>query len=182
MLTCFIISALEDEVFTTGPPGKSVSLHLNQSNGFSSYCLLRLITQFIPQYLLTLETQIFGFEGCRRWNQNNPTRTLHHGAETFGFLLELSTGKWKVEVLVVQLCPTLCNPMDCSPPGSSIHGIFQERTMEWVAISFSRASSWSRIKLRSPALQADSLPSELPGKPWYMRRWALNWSTRIMTF
>ena len=42
---------------------------------------------------------------------------------------------------VVQLCQTLCNPVDCSPPVSSIHGIFQARILEWVAISFSRGSS-----------------------------------------
>ena len=45
-------------------------------------------------------------------------------------------------LLVTQLCPTLCDPMDCSPPGSSVHGIYHTRTLEWVAISFSRASSW----------------------------------------
>ena len=38
---------------------------------------------------------------------------------------------------VAQLCPTLCDPMDCSPPGSSVHGILQARILEWVAISFS---------------------------------------------
>ena len=43
-----------------------------------------------------------------------------------------------VYVLVIQSCPTLCNPMDCSPTGSSDHGIFQARILEWVAISFSR--------------------------------------------
>ena len=37
----------------------------------------------------------------------------------------------------VQSCLTLCNPMDCNPPGSSVHGIFQARILEWVAISFS---------------------------------------------
>ena len=42
------------------------------------------------------------------------------------------------KVKVTQLCPTLCDPMDCSPPGSSIHGIFQARVLEWVAISFSK--------------------------------------------
>ena len=46
--------------------------------------------------------------------------------------------------LVAQSCPTLCNPMDCSPPGSSVHGIFQEGILEWVPISFSRGSSWLR--------------------------------------
>ena len=42
---------------------------------------------------------------------------------------------------VIQLCTTLCDPMDYSLPGSSIHGIFQARILEWVAISFSRTSS-----------------------------------------
>ena len=45
---------------------------------------------------------------------------------------------------VAQSCPTPCNPMDCSLPGSSIHGIFQARILEWVAISFSRGSSQPR--------------------------------------
>ena len=42
---------------------------------------------------------------------------------------------------VAQSCPTLWDPMDCSLPGSSVHGIFQARILEWVAISFSRGSS-----------------------------------------
>ena len=45
--------------------------------------------------------------------------------------------KVKSESEVTQLCPTLSDPMDCSPPGSSIHGIFQARVLEWVAIAFS---------------------------------------------
>ena len=64
---------------------------------------------------------------------------------------------------VAQSGPTLCNPMDCSLPGLSIHGIFQARVLEWVAISFSRGSSDPGIKPRSPSLQADALPSEPPG-------------------
>ena len=47
-------------------------------------------------------------------------------------------------VLVTQLCPTLCNTMDCSSPGSSIHGITQARILEWVATPFSRGSSQPR--------------------------------------
>ena len=56
---------------------------------------------------------------------------------------------------------------DCSLPGSSVHGILQARLLEWVAIPFSRGSSRpdTGIKTGSPALQADSLPSETPGKP-----------------
>ena len=45
---------------------------------------------------------------------------------------------------VAQSCPTLCDPMDCSPPGASVHGILQARIPEWVAISFSRVSSRPR--------------------------------------
>ena len=45
------------------------------------------------------------------------------------------------ESLVTQSCLTLCNPINCSLPSSSIHGIFQTRVLEWVAISFSRGSS-----------------------------------------
>ena len=49
---------------------------------------------------------------------------------------------------VAQSCPTLCDPVDCSPPGSSVHGILQARVLEWAAISFSRGSSWSRDRTR----------------------------------
>ena len=51
------------------------------------------------------------------------------------FLLQCM--KVKSESEVAQSCPTLCDPMDCSPPGSSIHGIFQARVLEWGAIAFS---------------------------------------------
>ena len=55
------------------------------------------------------------------------------------------TSAWKKsESKVIQSCPTLCDPVDCSLPGSSVHGILQARTLEWVAISFSRGSSQSR--------------------------------------
>ena len=46
--------------------------------------------------------------------------------------------------LVTQLCPPLCHPIGCSPWASSVHGISQARTLEWVTISFSRGSSWPR--------------------------------------
>ena len=61
---------------------------------------------------------------------------------------------------VTQSCPILCNPVDCSPPGSSVHGIFQARVLEWGAISFSRDLPDPGIKpesLRSPALAGSSL-------------------------
>ena len=45
-----------------------------------------------------------------------------------------------MKAFVTQLCPTLCDSMDCSPPGSSVRGILQARKLEWVAIAFSRGS------------------------------------------
>ena len=66
-------------------------------------------------------------------------------------------------VIVVQSCPIHSNLMNYSPPGSSVHGILQARILEWVAIPFSKGS-FLGIKLRSPALQVDSLPSEPLGK------------------
>ena len=55
-------------------------------------------------------------------------------------------------MLVAQSCLTVCDPMDHSPPGSSVHGISQAKILEWVAISFSRGSFWPRIEPASPAL------------------------------
>ena len=49
---------------------------------------------------------------------------------------------------VTQSCLTLSNPMDCSPQGSSVHGVFQARTLKWVAISFSNAWKW-KVKVKS---------------------------------
>ena len=67
--------------------------------------------------------------------------------------------------LVAQLCPTLCYPMDCGPPGSSVHGFLQARILD----GFPRPPPGDLpnpgIYAKSPTLQADSLPCEPPGKP-----------------
>ena len=79
--------------------------------------------------------------------------------------------------LVAKLCPTLCNFMDCSPPGSSIHVISQARILEWVTISYSKGSSWPRIKPMSLALASSSLPlSHLGslGKSWLLSKYLRN--------
>ena len=54
--------------------------------------------------------------------------------------------KVKSESEDAQSCPTLSDPTDCSPPGSSIHGIFQARVLEWGAIAFSEHSAWHIVK------------------------------------
>ena len=54
---------------------------------------------------------------------------------------------------VAQSCLTLCDPMDCSLPGSSLHGILQARALEWGAIAFSRGSSWPRDRTQVSCIQ-----------------------------
>ena len=73
--------------------------------------------------------------------------------------------------LVSQSCPTLCDPMDCSLPGSSVHGILQERTLEWAAISFSAHLPTQGQDLCLFCLlywQAVSFPLAPPGKSCYL--------------
>ena len=70
----------------------------------------------------------------------------------------------------LQSCPIQCIPMDCSPPGFSVHGILQARILEWVVLSSSRRSSWPRGQTFIPSLlcvlnwQMGSIPPESPGK------------------
>ena len=59
--------------------------------------------------------------------------------------------KVKSESEVTELCPTLSDPMDCSPPGSSIHGIFQARVLEWGAIAFTHLACPQGIMLQVPS-------------------------------
>ena len=66
---------------------------------------------------------------------------------------------------VAQSCLTLCDPMDCSLSGSSIHGIFQARVLEWIAISFSRGSSQPRNRTPVFRIAGRRFTSEPPGNP-----------------
>ena len=68
-------------------------------------------------------------------------------------------------VLVAQSYLTLCDPVDCSSLGSLVHGILQARILEWIAFPSPGDLPDPAIELQPPALQADSLPSELPGRP-----------------
>ena len=71
---------------------------------------------------------------------------------------------------IVQLCLTLCDPMDCSLPGFSIHGIFQARVLEWVAISFSRVSSQPRDQIQVSHIVSKTLYClSHQGSTWKLR-------------
>ena len=84
--------------------------------------------------------------------------SLQHGNDRIRF--------GKVACAHAQLCLTLCDPMDCSPQGSSVHGISLARILEWVAISFSRGSLQTQgSNLHLLHLKADSLPLCYLGSP-----------------
>ena len=80
-----------------------------------------------------------------------------------------------VYVFVLSLSHILlfCNPMNCSPPGSSVHGISQARIQEWVAISFSRRSSWLRDHTWVSCLAGGFFTTEPTGKslPYFLIQW-----------
>ena len=102
---------------------------------------------------------------------------VHGVAKSQTQLGNLTTAKanaryhWKqlIFLLLLKRLPqsymTLCHPMDCNPPGSSVYGILQARIREWVAIPSPGALPSPGIEPKYPALQADSLPSEPPGRP-----------------
>ena len=99
----------------------------------------------VPSGSLSVMYQVrtwHGLENPPYWGSLSPLLFL------MGKALELmsSMGLWsqKVKVLVAQSCLTLWDPTDCSPSGSSVHGIFQTRVLEWAVISFSRRSSRPR--------------------------------------
>ena len=78
---------------------------------------------------------------CSRWSLSSLfSLTFYEPVNYYKNFLDQSESE------VAQSCPTLCNPVDCSPPGSSICGILQVRILEWVAVSFSRESSWPRVR------------------------------------
>ena len=102
------------------------------------------------EWKLTFSSPVATTEFSKFFDILNAALSQHHllGFEIaqleFHHLHYDSGSRMKSESEVVQSCLTICGPMDCSHPGSSIHGIFQARILEWVAISFSKGCSWPR--------------------------------------
>ena len=79
-----------------------------------------------------------------------------------------------MKMKVAQSCLTLCDPMDSSPPDSSVHGIRQARTLEWVAFPFSWGSSQCRYQTQVSGPAGRFLPVEPPGRPFaFNTSWSL---------
>jgi len=86
----------------------------------------------------------------------------------------------EVHAKSLQLCPTPCDPINCSLPGSSVHGILQSRILEWVAISISRGSSWSTDRTQisySSCIGRQVLYLVPPGK---LNEWGCTAFSRLM--
>ena len=100
------------------------------------------------------------------WNLIKERYSILQAEEPFIFIInETSNSNHSRNRECAQSCLTLCDPMDCSLPGSSVRGVLQARILEWVAISSSRASS-QPTSPASPELQVDSPPLNHLGSPW----------------
>ena len=136
------LTYMEGGFITTGPPGTSPQLRPPMAD--SCQCMAKTTAAAAAAKSL---------QSCPtlRPHRQQPTR-LPHPWDSPGknsgvgchFLLQCM--KVKSESEVAQSCPTLSDPMDCSPPGSSIHGIFQARVLEWGAIAFSSKNHYNTVK------------------------------------
>ena len=119
-------SALAGGFFITVPPGKTPS-YLSWWQLHSSDCPESIESLLVHLFSLIVHHPSFrSFWWCHLWNRPESA--------------EFSPASLVICLLVTQLCLTLCNPMDWSPRGSSVHGIFQARILVWLAIPFSRRS------------------------------------------
>ena len=129
-------------------------MHLNLCNGR----LRPGVVQLLILYMHTNWLFRYVFCLCNEWPSRSAMFScLRHLSLTGGYVSEWV---WKL----LSRVRVFCKAMDCSPAGSSVHGISQARELEWVAISFSRGSSQPRGQTQGFCI-ADSLPSEPPGKP-----------------
>ena len=137
----------------TGPPGKSLCKH---SCFFQHKLCTHLTTLLKPwgQILLTLTSLSFFFifilpVSVTVLSSFNPLSLLSNPARIISFAVLLLSVTYNILTtslcfLSAHSCPTLYSPMDCSPPGSSVHGISQARILEWVSIPSSRGFSRTR--------------------------------------
>ena len=134
-----------------------LQMHMGQFHS-NKMCIYSLLQTVISKGHFSTRQDHWGYQGCAVWRllANTGSRQTLLDTVTGGRLLVSEPSaqsrraegtspdppeKKIVKVFITQLCPTLCNPMECSPRGSSVHGILQARVLEWGAIPFSRESS-----------------------------------------
>ena len=154
--------------------GKAITYHREHLLLFLSWSLSKLhYLCIITIKFICVPTHPFGHIKRHLWNLRSSD------SDDISF----NSGLLFLLLLVAQSCLTFCDPLDCSPPGSSIHGISQARILELVAISSSRESSWPSDGTCNLLLwQVDSLPlshleSPILGWPVWISTWT---PTRIL--
>ena len=134
-----------------------------------------------------------GLRHLQQWKEGHWASGRQPGNKWFNKLLHVKHLEFYLTqgaCSVAQSCLTLCNLMDCSPPGSSACGVSQARILEWVAILFSRGifltQGWDPCLLSLLHWQVDSLPLSHLGIPYlthsicYYCEWSTNWVTRSL--
>ena len=136
--------------------------------------VFNLGTPYHCRFLCSIRSKylLFIFDCAFRWWKFQQTICIINSKNTF--ILKFSIYMPAAAAKSLQSCPTLCDPIDSSPPGSPVPGILQARTLEWVAISFPNAWKWkvkvkllSRVRPQWPhGLQPSRLlhPLDFPGK------------------
>ena len=100
------------------------------------------------------------------WRTLPPPQAPKPAPPAFRYFLQVSIYKYMYTATAesLQSCPTLCDPIDGSPPGSPVPGILRARTLEWVAISFSNAWKWKvKVKVKSCLTLSDPMNCSPPG-------------------
>ena len=136
------------------------SRHSINANGYHCYCChQRVVGVLAPE----VQVLIYFFTNSKATTRAKFSSPMYSPHERVCVCVRV-----RVCMLVTQSCPTLWDPLDCSLPGSSVHGILQARILEWVAVPFSRGSSltsqsrdWTWVSHTADRF----LPSEPPGKP-----------------
>ena len=125
----------------------------------------------------TEKTEYLPWIGCPWWGWKRRVKKLPWNS-TLKTKIMASSPSVKSESVS---CSVTSDSLDCGSPGSSVHGILQARILEWVAILFSRGSTWPRDRiLYSSAWQADSLLSEPLGKPIATRNLYTKWTSVLV--
>ena len=133
----------------------------NFSHAYGSHCNIPYIFGVWPAYLTSLvplfSKDIFASSVYFLVNLSLLIKYVYYACYYFYV--------WSSFCFIIKSCQTLCDPIDCSPSVSSVHGISQARILEWVAISFSGNLPDPGIEPTSPELAGAFFTTEPPGKP-----------------